>query len=78
MKLASSKMVSVIMILLVIASCLPLSKEQPVLGCRTDVDCIQLCAPPDIGVCSIEGECECVPGPTKSTTVVQDANSRIA
>nr|POF25185.1 hypothetical protein CFP56_29477 [Quercus suber] len=77
MKLASSKMVSMIMILLVIASCLPLSKEQPV-GCRTDVDCIQLCAPPDVGVCSIEGECECVPGPTKSTTVVQDANSRIA
>lgn len=56
---------------------LPLSKEQPV-RCRTDVDCIHLCAPPDFGVCSIEGECECVPGPTKSTTVVQDANSRIA
>ena len=55
---------------------LPLSKEQPV-HCKTEKDCSQNCTAPEIGVCSVEGECECVPGPTKSTTVVQDANSRI-
>lgn len=54
---------------------LPLSKEQPV-HCKTDGDCKQ-CPAPEIGVCSVEGECECVPGPTKSTSVVQDANSII-
>lgn len=55
---------------------LPLSKEQPV-HCKTDEGCKQHCIAPEFGVCSVEGECECVPGPTKSTTVVQDANSRI-
>ena len=55
---------------------LPLSKEQP-LHRKTQELCGQNCTAPKICYCSIEGDCECVPGPTKSPTVVQDANSRI-